>query len=271
VYIPSVAGCSGFEAFYEMAVEVSKMITVSDAVLENKILRAIIKDFNPIEFLQMLSSHVSKELPVCETHPTEKSSIPLHYKNEEESDILPDPETGQTRTGREPGGYKLFSGKSKRNQIVQKDIQQEIVTRSDVEPVMQSTQTAVKKAEMIDTTQSTSILSNNPELRYIGHAHLPPSIQVKITEGEIFTIGRFDAAVGKKQSSFEFDKKTKAVSRRHAAIERDIEGFKIVDLSSSAGTFVNNKKLPPNTPYGLETGSRVSFGNSGADYVWEIS
>ena len=128
-----------------------------------------------------------------------------------------------------------------------------------------------KRTEIVDITQSTSILSNSPGLRYIGHANLPPSIHVQIAEGEIFTIGRFDATVGKRQSSFEFDKKTKAVSRRHAAIERDIEGFKIVDLSSSAGTYVNDRKLPPNTPYGLETGSRISFGNSGADYVWEIS
>jgi len=281
VYIPTITGCSGFEAFYEMAVEVSKMITVSDAVLENKILRAIIKDFNPIEFLQMLSSHVSGDTAAGETHPvhserhetkTEIPSIPLLYPdNNEEDFILPEPETGQVKAGRDSGGYKLFSGKSKRNQNVQKDMQQESAIKPETEPAKQSTPDFYKKTGIVDVTQSTSALSDSPGLRYIGYAHLPPSIRVQITEGEIFTIGRFDAAVGKKQSSFEFDKKTKAVSRRHAAIERDIEGFKIVDLSSSAGTYVNDKKLPPNTPFGLETGSRVSFGNSGADYVWEIN
>ena len=46
----------------------------------------------------------------------------------------------------------------------------------------------------------------------------------------MFTIGRFDANIGKKQSSFEFDKKTRAVSRRHAVIERDTDGYKIIDL-----------------------------------------
>ena len=58
VYVPSAYGCSGYDAFYEMAVEISKMITVSDAVLENKVLRAIIKGFNPIEFLHIIKDHV---------------------------------------------------------------------------------------------------------------------------------------------------------------------------------------------------------------------
>jgi len=128
---------------------------------------------------------------------------------------------------------------------------------------------ARSNAEIIDITQNMSIMLDGPGLRYVGHAQMPPSIRILISEGEMFTIGRFDASVGRKQSCFEFDKRTKAVSRRHAVIERDIEGYKIVDLSSSAGTFVNDKKLPPNTPHGLETGCRISFGNSGADYVWE--
>jgi len=94
-------------------------------------------------------------------------------------------------------------------------------------------------------------------------------IGIKIEEGEIFTIGRYDAAVGGRQSSFEFDRAAKAISRRHAVIERDAEGYKIIDLASSAGTFLNGQKLPPNTPSSLEQGCHVSFGNCGADYVWE--
>ena len=64
VYIPSVCGCSNYEAFHEMAVEVSKIMTVSDAVLENKVLRAIIQDFYPTEFLKMLKDHISE----CDAH-----------------------------------------------------------------------------------------------------------------------------------------------------------------------------------------------------------
>ena len=105
--------------------------------------------------------------------------------------------------------------------------------------------------------------------RYAGSQDHPRTIEVTAAEGGIFTIGRFDPSVGKKQSDFEFDKATKAISRRHAVVERGAGGYSLVDLNSSAGTYVNGQKLTPNAPCLLESGSRVSFGNAGADYVWE--
>lgn len=192
VYIPCKTGYSSFDAFRHMTADVSKIVTVSDQVLENKVLRAIMNDFNPTDFINMLKSY----------------SI-------ENSDAF------------------MFPA--------------------------------------IDETQSTPIVSLGPALKYTGTANHPDLIRIAIEKGGVFTIGRFDSAVGKKQSSFEFEKKTKAVSRRHAAIEFCDDGYKIVDLSSSAGTFVNSKKLPPNTPLCLENGARISFGNLGADYVWEAS
>ena len=128
-----------------------------------------------------------------------------------------------------------------------------------------------KQDEMIEITQNTSVTLDGTGFRFVGNSLLPQFIKIIIAEGEIFTIGRYDASAGKQKSSFEFDKKTKAVSRRHAVIERQTDGYKIIDLSSSAGTFVNDRKIPPNTPFGLEAGLRVSFGNCGANYVWEVS
>jgi len=290
VYIPSANKCSGHEAFYEMAVEVSKMMTVSDAVLENKVLRAIIKDFNPIDFLGMLKDHLTEKSDSAEVIPvfeettgssinhdvTEVKDLPIAAQEIGEDaviDIQPEIKFGQGRKGKETGGYKLFSGKGKRKKAAQGDLPEVVAQKPEYaqNKILKTVTGGNKQAEIIDITQSTSMMSGSPGLRYIGRAHLPPSIRILITEGEIFTIGRFDASVGKKQSSFEFDKKTKAVSRRHAVIERDVNGYRITDLSSTAGTFINDKKLPPNTPYELETGFRVSFGNSGADYVWEVS
>ena len=124
-------------------------------------------------------------------------------------------------------------------------------------------------ADARDDTQSITVAEGEARLRHIGRGQLPQVISVQIKEGEIFTIGRYDAAVGGQQSNFEFDRATKAISRRHAVVERDAEGYKIIDLASSAGTFLNGQKLPPNTPSILEQGCHVSFGNCGADYVWE--
>jgi len=308
VYIPSVSGCSGYDAFYEMAVEVSKLMTVSDAVLENKVLRAIIKDFNPMEFLQMLKEHAAqcadseyiepitnkpdtdKQIepeeqlkskaaqPEALIHEYEEKDISLSLQESGEDiiiDIQTEKKTEKHKREKESGGYRLFSSKSRKKKPVQQAEKEkrEQITEAKPKAVNKSetAQIVDNKIEIIDVTQITSLLSGRPGLRYVGHGQLPQAIQVGITEGEIFTIGRFDAAIGRKQSSFEFDKKTKAVSRRHAVIERSSAGYKITDLSSSAGTFISDKKLPPNTPFDLEAGCKVSFGNSGADYVWEIN
>ena len=105
--------------------------------------------------------------------------------------------------------------------------------------------------------------------RYTGNQNHPKSIEVTATPTGVFSIGRFDASVGKQQSDFEFDGATKAISRRHAVIERSAGGYALIDLNSSAGTFINGQKVQPNVPNPLEPGSRVSFGTAGADYIWE--
>jgi len=306
VYIPSTRGCSGYDAFNAMAIEISKFMTVSDAVLENKVLRSIIKDFNPPDFMKMLKEYLIKPAEISKPVQIHESPrvieaparpTPEKTKPQQEDDIVIELAPGKTKTDeytsrkteKENGGYKMFSSKSKRKKssahnepisiAQQKEanpgVRPEVTRFSDKqtaqEPLRSITPAAPKQAEIIDITQNLPGRANGTGLRYIGRAHLPQAIEVKIAEGEIFTIGRFDVSVGKRQSNFEFDKKTKAVSRRHAVIERDGGGYKIIDLSSSAGTFVNSQKLPPNTPYSLQTGCRVSFGNLGADYVWEVS
>jgi pSer/pThr/pTyr-binding forkhead associated (FHA) protein len=84
-----------------------------------------------------------------------------------------------------------------------------------------------------------------------------------------FTVGRFDMSVGVKQSDFEFIKETKGVSRRHAEFICSDDVYSVMDLGSKAGTWVNGRQIPPNTPQSLEPGCCVSFGNSGADYIFE--
>jgi len=87
--------------------------------------------------------------------------------------------------------------------------------------------------------------------------------------GKQFVIGRFDVRVGQKQSDFEFEKSTKAVSRRHASIERAANGYTIVDLDSRAGTYVNGTRIKSGESFPIRNGDRVSFGVAGADYILE--
>jgi hypothetical protein len=131
-------------------------------------------------------------------------------------------------------------------------------------------QTIQENELLDDATQFIRILDCEYGLRLIGNPLLPSLIKIELEDGELFTIGRYDATVGRQQSNFEFERKTKAISRRHAAIKKQSESYSLIDLSSSAGTYLDGQKLPPNTPLELKNGARVSFGTCGADYVFEL-
>jgi len=106
------------------------------------------------------------------------------------------------------------------------------------------------------------------KLRLIGDKSLPEIIPL-VFNSQLFTIGRFDVSLGQKQCDFEFDRSTKAVSRKHAIIERLQYGYAIIDVNSRAGTFIKGKRIEPGKRYPIVCGDYVSFGNAGADYVFE--
>ena len=70
VYIPSVRDCSDHNALKEMAVEIAGSITVDDDALENKILRMIMKGFNPKDFLHMLKPYGMVYTPLIAQNPS---------------------------------------------------------------------------------------------------------------------------------------------------------------------------------------------------------
>ena len=123
-------------------------------------------------------------------------------------------------------------------------------------------------------TPNESDLSNNIQrkslirLRLVGENCFPATITLAI-ETEPFIIGRYDNSVGHKQCDFEFRYNAIAVSRRHAAIERVVNGYVIVDLNSRAGTFLNGNRIITGEQYLIMRGDVVSFGNAGADYIVE--
>ena len=50
------------------------------------------------------------------------------------------------------------------------------------------------------------------------------------------------------------------VSRRHAIIRRKKNGFEIIDLDSTNGTWLNEKKLTPTKAYKLPNGATIRLG-----------
>jgi hypothetical protein len=53
----------------------------------------------------------------------------------------------------------------------------------------------------------------------------------------------------------------KGVSRKHAIVRSSDEGVVLVDLGSTNGTRVNDRRLPPERPHLLSNGDTVRFGN----------
>jgi len=176
----------------------------------------------------------------------------------------------KVKSSKEPKSKVRFG--SKKEIQPQEIILGAAVMPQQIEPIVRQAPSPLNSSPLyIDdgVTQIDCRETGAPKLRYAGSGNYPRFIEIAISKGGIYTIGRYDASIGTKQSNFEFDRKTKEVSRRHAAIERNEDGYSIVDLDSKAGTFINGQKIPPNTPLKIENGYHVSFGRAGTDYIWE--
>lgn len=55
----------------------------------------------------------------------------------------------------------------------------------------------------------------------------------------------------------DFDGFRMGLSRRHAMIRQTESGYEIIDLSSTNGTWLNDERLVPYTPYPLTSGARL--------------
>lgn len=311
LYIPSRRDCSDGDALKELVLELSHQNSVTDPKLENKVLHAIMQDFQPKDFLQMLrvnqpapihssvpesARYESPEIPSPVSFPSmpvnvgqaaqaavnagtsDNSNIPAGDKNDIAINLGGQKKQKEKKTGlfekKKPAKKGGFFGRK------EKKADKEVILGAAAESVPHEVRYAPGQPGLADVwmqpegedavTELEDDVVGVVHLRLIGDTSLPHQIPVLLELGQIFTIGRFDVSVGHPQSSFEFDKRTKAVSRRHAAIERQQDGsYVIVDLSSSAGTFVDGQRLTPNVPALLARGKRISFGTGGADYVWE--
>lgn len=305
LYVPSKKNCMEPESLRAMAVELSHQVTVSDQALENRALRALMQDFQPRVFLQTLRQSVvhkeilefqppAPELPQSVNVPVsgQRGQEPLSHKPEPLlpaggiGDIVIDLEGGAQKPEKNKG-LGLFGGRGKKEKkkpaqksglFGKKETKQEEIVLGAG---------AKLPAELVSAPQAAPVcFPSVPEdevtqmdmdfqgtcLRLTGDVALPGTIPVKLALGGSFTIGRFDVSVGHSQSDFEFDKGTKAVSRRHAEIVRTADGsYRLSDIGSSAGTYLNGERLVKDVPYPLNQGDRVSFGTAGANYIWEES
>ena len=85
---------------------------------------------------------------------------------------------------------------------------------------------------------------------------------IEIRKEHEFTLGRL--LTGKLEQDFvnlkPYGGYENGVSRRHALIRHTAEGYEILDLGSTNGTWLNKKRLIPDKPYPLESGAQLRLG-----------
>jgi hypothetical protein len=86
--------------------------------------------------------------------------------------------------------------------------------------------------------------------------------QLKLDLGNEISIGRVDTRRGIwPEVDLTLDEGAESgVSRRHALVRNSDEGVVVIDLGSSNGTRVNDRRLPPERPHLLSNGDSVRFG-----------
>jgi hypothetical protein len=116
----------------------------------------------------------------------------------------------------------------------------------------------LEEAELIPEDQcigETMVLSNMEEERT--YRLLPEDNEI-FQEIELI---EFPFFIGKLKTKVDYTLECSVVSRFHAKIEREEDGFYITDLNSTNGTFLNNIRLEGNKKTVLKLGDRISFAN----------
>jgi pSer/pThr/pTyr-binding forkhead associated (FHA) protein len=87
--------------------------------------------------------------------------------------------------------------------------------------------------------------------------------RLEVELGQAVSIGRIDSRQGIwPEVDLTLDEGAeKGVSRKHALVRSSDEGIVLVDLGSTNGTRVNDRRLSPERPHLLSNGDTVRFGN----------
>ena len=86
---------------------------------------------------------------------------------------------------------------------------------------------------------------------------------ITMQDEKAFILGRYSTEIQMREPLIdltELDALELGVSRVHAMIRQTREGYQIIDLESSNGTWLENQRLAPRQPYQLDSGDRIRLG-----------
>ncbi len=102
-------------------------------------------------------------------------------------------------------------------------------------------------------------------------ANYEQPLLVKVS-GDSVTIGRYSP--GEKPPTVDltpFNGSLMGVSRQHALITKDETGYKVKDLSSTNGTWLNEVRLPSQEPYTLQSGDILRLGQVNTSVYFRLA
>ncbi len=82
-------------------------------------------------------------------------------------------------------------------------------------------------------------------------------------DGDAFILGRVSAEIKPPETLVDltqFGALELGISRVHALIRQAKDGYQIIDLESSNGTWLENERLVPQKPYAVDSGDRIRMG-----------
>jgi hypothetical protein len=86
---------------------------------------------------------------------------------------------------------------------------------------------------------------------------------ITIQENKAFILGRASSEIKTPEPLVDltqFDALELGISRVHAMIRQTEDGYQIIDLESSNGTWLENQRLVPKQTYPLDSGDRIRLG-----------
>lgn len=83
---------------------------------------------------------------------------------------------------------------------------------------------------------------------------------------ETVYVSAFPFVIGKQHEDVQFALERDVVSRRHARLDKNKDGYFITDLNSTNGTFLNSRPLAPQTAYPLKNGDVLQL----ADVLFKV-
>jgi hypothetical protein len=109
------------------------------------------------------------------------------------------------------------------------------------------------------------------ELVFVGRGGAyPDRILVDLAFRPAFAIGRKSKRPTATKNDFDFDNKTPHVSRSHLRIECCGNEFRVHDMETPSGTYVNSRRVEPGEGAALRDKDVLSIGRGGADYQFLV-